>query len=210
MIKKIFIAVVSGLLIFVFGIMVGIKLTNENLKFSFNKNNTFQAGWEAAKQRLNQSNFAFSLPSNAEIKNISGIIQKIEGNKITLKINPLEPLADPALDIRIVAIDSNTKINLAVQKDQAQFDKEMKEFNEKISKPQTDATQPLAIITPPSQIYYKEIKQSDLKEKQSISIMADENIKDKKEFTAVQIDAQEVIEITPSAQIISNEANPIK
>ena len=97
-----------------------------------------------------------------------------------------------------------------VPKDQAQLEKEMKEFNEQISKTQT-STNPDQIVNPimpPTSFTTKDISQSDLKVNQYISIMANENIKDKKEFTAAEIQAQEftaaetVAPVTPSS--ISN------
>ena len=124
-----------------------------------------------------------------DVKNVHGIIQKIDGNKLTVKINPVEPLADPDLDIRIITVDANTKISLAVQKDQAQYQKEMQDFQNKIkqSPTQTDySQQPVPLVG-------KDITLSDLQENQEISVTAGENIKDKKEFTATLIDTQEVV-----------------
>lgn len=168
-----------------------------------NPNDTYQAGWNAAKARLSQSPMGMAIPGDMEIKNVSGSIQEINGNKLVVKINPLELLADPALDIRTIVVDENTKINLAIQKDQVKFQKEMEVFQEKMAQAQVQATStdplvpadPMDMtnpILPPMPFESKSISSSELKAGQQISVIAIENIKDKKEFTASQIDAQEI------------------
>jgi len=49
----------------------------------------------------------------------------------------LKPLADPDLDIRIITVDANTKISLAVQKDPAQYQKELQDFQDKMKQSST-------------------------------------------------------------------------
>ena len=190
--KKILIHIVAIIVILAIGIFVGTKIPRKIATPSGNQSNSFQAGWDAAKERLKQSPMIGTMfHVDAEIKNVNGTIQKIDGNKLTVKINPLEPLADPSLDTRIITVDSNTRISLAVPKNQAQFQKEMQDFNNKM-KNQTTQAEPSQLITPPSPFENKEIKLADLKEGQQISVATSEDIKDKKEFTAIQIDAQEI------------------
>ncbi len=204
--KKIIFGIIAALIIFIAGILCGISIPKNNSIISGGKDNSFQAGWDAAKARLSQSPAGMAIPTNAEIKSVNGAIQKIDGNKLTVKINPLEPLADPNLDTRIVVVDSSAKIILDVPKDQAQLEKEMKEFQDKMKQPsaQTDPSQPAVPIMPPTSFTSKDISLSDLKVNQYISVTANENIKDKKEFTATQIEAQEfsavetVVPVTPS------------
>lgn len=200
------IAIILIIIFFAFGFGAGFQIANKKNAAANIKpdNDTYQAGWNAAKARLNQSLMGMAIPAGAEINNVNGIIQKIDGNKITVKINPLEPLADPDLDIRIITIDANTKINLTVQKNEAQFQKEMQEFQDMLMKNQNNSTQaPVPImppistdptqapITPPMSFEIKNINSSELEVNQQVLITSSENIKDKKEFTAIQIDAQE-------------------
>lgn len=198
--KKIIYFVFLFLLVFLFGFFLGNKsglLQKSGVPESISKGqeNTFQAGWDAAKARLKQSSYGIAIPDGMEIKNVSGTIQKIAGNKLTVKIiNSLDPLSDPDLDTRIITVDANTKISLAVQKDPVQWQKEMQDFQDKIQQQptQTDPAQAPTPILPPIPFDTKDIKVADLKENQQVSVTANEDIKDKKEFTAVQIDAQEI------------------
>ncbi len=49
---------------------------------------TFQAGWDAAEQRLAESGFSPMLTEEGfEIKSVYGTIEEINGNKISLKFN---------------------------------------------------------------------------------------------------------------------------
>jgi hypothetical protein len=204
--KKTLIAIIAALVIFLVGVLVGMSFSKKIVVSGNRQDNSFQAGWDAAKERLKQLPMGMALPADLEIKNISGTIQKIEGSKLTVKINPLEPLADPELDNRIIVIDSNTKIILNVPKDQAQLEKEMKEFNEQMSKPRVsnNPNEPLAPIMPPTSFTTKDISQSDLKVNQYISVTANENIKDKKEFIATQIEAQELAVVETVAPAASS------
>lgn len=195
--KKLLLAVIAMSLLLGGVVFMVIKIQQKKSPqvATTNSENTFQAGWDAAKERLSQYPMGMSAPEGMEIKSVSGTIQKIEGDKLTVKINPLEPLADPDLDTRIITIDSNTKVTLSAQKDPAQFQKEMEEFQVRMK--QSQENQELAQTTEPSMFptpfEKKEIKVSDLKVGQQISVTANEDIKDKKEFIAVQIDVQEML-----------------
>ena len=92
---------------------------------SVTNDNTFQAGWDAAKQRLEETGFFPTMEEDTEVAFVNGEIKEIKDNKISLEIYPLEPLADPELDNRIVEVDENTKIYQLVEKDQAEYQKEM-------------------------------------------------------------------------------------
>jgi hypothetical protein len=171
------------------GIFIGARLIKP--KSSGVTENTYQAGWDAAKARLEKSDMGPAFGSNREVMGVSGVIQQINGNKITVKINPVEAISDPSLDERVIVINQNTKINLNVQRDREQFQKEMQDFTDKVQQPSSDPTQPREIPTPPKSSDVKMINLSELKNGQQISVIASENIKDKKEFSVISIDAQE-------------------
>ena len=118
-----------ALIFFSLGYLIGSAKVSPTGKLAISAN-TFQAGWEAAKKRLADSGFAAPM-ANLEINNVSGQVTAIQDNAITLKIRPMEPLADPSLDERIVKIDNQTKIYVLEQKDQALYQKEMADFNKK-------------------------------------------------------------------------------
>ncbi len=197
--KKIaIISIIVALIFFALGLITGLEIKSGG-NFSQSGNllssivpsgqNSYQAGWEAAKKRLAESGFA-PMMTDLEIKTISGEIKEIKGSKISLTIRPLEPLADPELDNRVITIDNQTKIYQLVQKDTAEYQKEMAEFNKKMqeqmAKPGT-ATQPLL---PPDYFTKKLIQLTDLKVGQQVSATAAQDIKTVKEFTALEISAQ--------------------
>ena len=95
--------------------------------------------------------------------------------KISLKINPLEPLADLELNNRIVEIDSNTKIILHESRNDEEFIKEADAFEKGLSE-----NEPMPFIE-------KKGSLSDIKVGEITTVTAQENIKDKKQFKAVEI-----------------------
>jgi|GEM_PF-1043581 len=161
--------------------------------------NTYQAGWDAAKQRLVDSGTIPSAGMNLEVRAVSGEITAIEGDKITLKIRPLEPLADPSLDTRTITVDSNTKITSMVPKDQKEFATEMEAYSKKMSAninvvPNTTKigststpAVPSAPITPPESFTKTTISVSDLQVGQTINVTTGNDIKNNKEFSATEI-----------------------
>lgn len=181
---------------FILGFLISSQLnkTQGRLGQIIGGQNTFQAGWEAAKQRLAETGFA-PLAADMEIKSLSGQVQKIEGSKISLKIQPLEPLADPALDNRIVETDNNTKIYKLVQKDTSEYQKEMEEFNKKMEEQMKNPPERPEPLMPPEMYTKEEVALSDIKEGEQITVTAQENIKEKSEFKATEV----VIQISPVA-----------
>ena len=181
---------------FILGFLVSSQLNKTQGKLGqiIGGQNTFQAGWEAAKQRLAETGFA-PLAVDMEIKSLSGQVQKIEGSKISLKIRPLEPLADPALDNRIVETDNNTKIYKLVQKDTSEYQKEMKEFNKKMEEQMKNLPERPEPLMPPEMYTKEEVALSNIKEGEQITVTAQENIKERSEFKATEV----VIQISPVA-----------
>lgn len=150
-----------------------------NSLFKTNKNSsdqdTFKAGWDAAKKRLQETNLCGYPILNQEIKTVSGIITKIENNKIYIKANPLEPLSEPELDNRIILLNKDTKlfrINLVENNKEADENfgnyPEEKNYSKTISKK-------------------SEINLSDLKIGEFVSADSQSDIKDSKIINAQEI-----------------------
>jgi len=156
-------------------------------------NNTYQDGWDAAKKRLVDSGF-IPATSNFEIKNVSGQVIAVQGDAVILKIAPLEPLADSNLDERIVKIDAGTKIYALEQKDPAQYQSEMAEFNKKMQEQLKNPPKPdqaPSNIVLPEFFIKKEISLSDIKVGEKINVTAtDKDIKNTKQFSAAEITIQ--------------------
>jgi hypothetical protein len=187
--KKIIYLVLIFLLVFLLGFFLGNKaktLQNGSLPASVSQGqpNTFQAGWDAARKKLAESGLIAPL-ANVEIKDIFGQVAGVKGSQVTLKTTPLDPLADSGSETRIVAVTGNTKIYQLVAKSPEQFQKEMTEFSAKLSK---DASQ--AGLTPPSSSEKKEASLGDIKVGQGVNVVSDKDIKNLKQFEALEIDIQ--------------------
>ncbi len=149
--------------------------------------NTYEAGWMAAKMRLASSTqFGRLINTQAEVKTLSGVVTAVFGEKIDIKINPLEPLAYPELDNRIVVTTSATEFTRIVQGNREAFEKEMDAFIKSLQTPlkkgEVRATPP----TPPRPTEQEAVF-ADVKVGDTITATAVENIKETKEFTATEI-----------------------
>ena len=142
--------------------------------------NTYQAGWDAAKQRLTESGF-MPMMDDMEITSVNGTVQEVKDNKIYLKIQPLTPLADSELDNRIIEIDANTKVYELLRKNTDQYQKELDEFNQK---------EAIESIMPPKPFVKQEINLDKIKVDQQITVMAEQDIKETKQFKAIEIIVQ--------------------
>jgi hypothetical protein len=197
--KIIFYFALVSILAFGLGLFLGTKLKS---KTADSKNNTYQAGWEAAKAQLEKSGIG-AVPAGMEIKTLSGTVDKVSGNTITLKnVSFGDPLADPSLSVRTVQINKDTKFYQLSQKDQAVFQKEMDEFTKKINEQSNNKDNaPEPIASPDPQIK-KEITLADIKEGQLVSVSSNEDIKDKKEFIASQVSVNLSTPVLPGGQNI--------
>ena len=115
----------------VIGLIIGAGASYLYVSNSY-KGNTFADGWSAAKNRLLETNPMFKALEGQEVKTVAGLVEKVSGNSLTIRINPLEPIADVALDTREVMIDSNTKIVVAVMKSSEEFQKEINTYQKEI------------------------------------------------------------------------------
>lgn len=179
-----------AIIIFALGIVIGSAATKRGENTSLiSSTNTYQAGWDAAKKRLSETGYAF--PVMAEIKTVSGAVQDIQSDGMTVKIRPLEPLADPALDMRNVKFDANTTFYQIEQKDPIKYQEEVKAFNSKM-KANLSVLQ-AAPGTAPQPFIRKTIAVNDIKIGMTVTISAANNIKEAKEFNAMEITVQSVV-----------------
>ena len=185
LIKKHGVSVVAGIVILLIGVGIGFMVARKGTT------DTFQAGWNAAKQRLTESGLMF--PASLEIASVSGVVQQVSDSNMTIKIHPLEPLADPSLDVRTVTFDSNTKFYQIKQKDQAQYQEELKAFSSKMQSAPSKGGAPVTPIeTPPQPFTRVEIGKQDIKKDMTVSVTAGSNIKDSKTFVATEVLLQDI------------------
>ena len=174
-----------------------------NIYYKSTTDDTFQSGWEAAKQRLEEIGY-FPMMEGMEITSVNGRVEEVKDNKISLKISPLEPLADSDLDNRIVEVDENTKIYQLVGRDPEQYQKETEEFNQRM---QEQMANPEAVTEPvmlPEPYTKQEISLADIEIGQQITVRTEEDIKDIKQFKAIEITVQSV-PVIPGGGIITPE-----
>ena len=194
MLKQISAGIIVALIFLGIGIFIGVKIPKKQISQTGTEN-TYQAGWDAAREKIKQSPSFATMQPAGEVKSVSGTIQKINGNKITIKTFQMDPLADESLSERIVVVDSNSKISLNVQKSSEKMQAEMQAFQEKMKTQNSDPAKAPEAIAPPIPFEEKTIALSDLKEGQSISVISSENIGEKKELVAQQIIAQEALKM---------------
>lgn len=180
--------IVAFIAIFVVAFVLGLFIGAQFLKGGLSQDNTFEAGWNSAKKRLADSpQFGPMASGPAEVSKLSGVVQMIDGNKITISINPVEPLADPNLDTRVVIVGDATTIVRIVPRDsqelQAEIDAFMKEMREPL-----DAGQESPV--PPIPVTREDVQLVDIKVDDRVVVVAETNIKDVKEFAITNIEIQ--------------------
>lgn len=203
--KTLIATIILIILFFGTGIFLGTKIKKTSAPGS--QENTYQSGWDAAKKQLEKKGIG-NVPAGMEIRNLSGTIDLISGDTITLKdVTSANLLSDPGLDIRTVHVSSDTKFYQLTQKDGAQFQKEMEDFQKKMQ--EQTGNDPLANqpIAPPQPQDKKEITIAELKVGQLVEIISADNIGEKKEFTATEITTQ-AMPIMPTAQDSAGQAIP--
>lgn len=174
------------LIIFIIGIGVGIFFDKRLTLLKNNTNSTndaYAAGWSAAQKRLVDIGAIQTMGDNFEIKSISGIVQKIEGRNVQIKIVPLEPFASPDLDVRVLIISDDTLINKIVKKSEEQY---LKEFNEL-----TSEEKKLAGPDYPNggidMFYTEKADLNQIKIGDRITVDSSKNIKNEKNFSVDKI-----------------------
>ena len=163
-------------------------------------NGEYQAGWNTAEQRLIETGFAPIMGiEDMEIRTVNGTVQEINNDKITLKIYPLEPLADSSLDIRVIEV-ANAKIYKFIEKNQEQFQKEMEEFEIKMREQAENSNSEIIDMSEPlmpPEMFIKQIANlNDIKVGQQLTVDTDIDIREAKQFKASKITIQFMPEIS--------------
>jgi hypothetical protein len=148
-----------------------------------NKESTFDDGWNAAKNKLDQSGLI--RPEPTEIFTITGKITAITGNKISLKTDQVvtNPLADQAPTARTVTVPTGVKIIKSTTKTREELTAETAAYEKTLAELKPGAKPP----SPPLPYAEEEIKLTDLKAGDTISITSDQNIKFATEIVATEI-----------------------
>jgi uncharacterized protein YkvS len=144
----------------------------------------FDAGWQAAQNRLIDLGIIQQVDPGQIIKSLTGEVEKVDDNSIFLKIIPLEPLADPSLDRREVVVSSDTVIKQYKKKTEDEYRREMEEYKGKISKDENfDKWQQ----NMPSPYELEVVGIDSVSPGMDVTVKADENIRKKKKMRADEI-----------------------
>ncbi len=198
--KALVVTVILILLFLVTGILVGAKF--KKTASPSGQENTYQAGWDAAKKELTEKCNNTKNNSVASTKSLSGVIKEINGQTISLENafisdKTTNTISNPTS--LTISVSGNTKFYQITQKDKTQFQQEMDDFQkkiqEKINGNSSNDSQPL---TSPQAQEKKELTLSDLKTGLFALIELDDNSTDKN-YIAKEIDVPPMSAV-PSVQ----------
>lgn len=150
--------------------------------------NTYQAGFDAARKLVEESSVGPMLQASADMRAVSGTVTLVNGNRITIHTQSMDPFIDPALLDRTIIVSDDTNIISLSPKDQKVMQAEMEEFMKRVQSGES-MTQ---TVVAPEPFIRTNVSISDITVGDMISVTATENIKTAKEFTANEI------QITPN------------
>lgn len=148
--------------------------------------NTYQAGFDAAKKLVQESEFGGAFRSVDDIRAISGAVIDVSGGNIVIDTKPQNLFDDVSLSSRTVIVTENTKITKKVYGDVAAFQSAMDAYIKSMRSGKKTTTEVPRMAEPT----YEIISISDIKEGASIVVIARENIKSAAIFSASEIIVQ--------------------
>lgn len=181
---KVLIFILGVLILLVAGFWIGYFINFQCPSAgTINEEAIFNDGWNAAKDTLDQSGLIRSEPT--EIFTVTGKIIAISGNTISMTADQVvaNPLADQAPTERTVTIPAGTKIIKSTAKTREQLSAEMTAYEKSLAELKPDTERP----SPPLPYAEQEIKLTDLKAGDTISVTSDQNIKFATEIVAKEI-----------------------
>jgi len=110
---------------------------------------------------------------------IFGTVKSISGDKIIIEQSTFDTVEriDGVGDMRTIKTSADTKIEIAVAKDQETFQKELSEF-----KPSADK-----VVTPPAPVTLQAAALSDIQVGDTVRVSSDKNLRLESEITASEI-----------------------
>jgi hypothetical protein len=175
---------------FAAGVGVGVLISSElgkksDISSKYNAPDTFQAGWDAAKKKVEETPYIPMTGGQEEIKSIKGRIASVGEGQITVEARLLNPLDDEKLKFRTVKIDESTEIIIREDKDMEAIRKEQEEYNKKMD----EFRQGKITVMPevPEVNTEKKAAIQDLKEDDVVTVESAENIREALEFKASKI-----------------------
>lgn len=148
--------------------------------------NTYQAGYDAAKKRALESQLGGMFRTPDDIRTLSGSVTDVSGNRVTIHTTSINPFEDPMLDDRTITVTADTKIFKLTQKDPKTFQAEMDAFMKKMQSAKIGSSP----ATPPSPSTKTTADIASITVGATLTVTAVENIKTAKEFSASEIQIQ--------------------
>lgn len=175
--------------VLIIGIIIGAGISFAYLKQALtNGQNSYQSGFNAAKQLVENSSIGNMIRTPANIRSIGGTVTAINGNQITLHTQSINPFANTVLNTRIVIIDASTTIIKLTRKDPNVFKTEMNKFiKATYGNKNTSQT-----TTPPEPFIITPVTATSIAVGSNIIVTAIENIKNIKKFLASKIQVQAI------------------
>lgn len=174
-------------LIFIVGIAVGAFVS-----FYFYSPSSYQAGFDAARNLVENSSVGGVFRTPDDIRILSGTVTAINGTSITLHTVSNNPFDDPSLNDRIILVASSTKIFEFTQKDPKVFQSEVAAFTK---------TAQSASSTSPTFFSLTATDLTRIKVGDALSVTALKNIKSVKEFTASEIQIQSQLSLMGTSRV---------
>lgn len=160
--------------------------------------NTYQAGFDAAKKLVEESSVGPMLQVSADMRAVSGTVTLVNGNRITIHTQSMDPFIDPSLLDRTIIVSGDTNIINLSPKDQKVMQAEMEEFMKRVQSGET-MTQTVVAPEPFTRV---NTSISDITVGAMINVTATENIKTMKEFTASEIQITPKM-VMPSVPVVA-------
>lgn len=148
--------------------------------------NTYQAGYDAAKKHVLESPLGGMFRAPNDIRTLSGSVTAVSGNRVTIHTTSMNPFEDPSLDDRTIVVTADTKIFKLAQKSPDVFKAEMDTFMKKMQSTKVGSSP----ATPPSPSTKTTSDIASITVGATLTVTAVENIKTSKEFSASEIQIQ--------------------
>ncbi|HAS84529.1 MAG TPA: hypothetical protein DCS23_00425 [Candidatus Yonathbacteria bacterium] len=147
---------------------------------------TYQEGFNAAKKLVEESSFGMMLRTPDDTRTLSGTVTSVQGNRITIHTQTMNPFEDPALLDRTIIVTKDTKISKLTTKDPKVMQSETEAFMKMMQGDNTGlpTMPPEPFVRAPSDI-------ASIIVGTILNVTATENIKTLKEFTASEIQVQQ-------------------
>lgn len=144
---------------------------------------TYQEGFETAKNLVLNSPMGMMFRAPDDIRAISGTVTTVGGNSIVIHTQSQNPFDDPALFDRTIVLKKDTKITKVTQEDAKVLQAKMDAFMKNIQAGKSaGATPPMPLEPTRTTVSVSSIAVGDI-----LTVIAVENVKSMKEFSATEI-----------------------